>query len=95
MSNTKRLVILGKEVAKMSYLKELAETKIRDADKVIPPKQLSHSELLKAGIYLLARDPLTLQCLVCSSYWNPGFKTDGQLPEEYWRCPYGCNGSDK
>lgn len=40
---------------------------------------------------LLLRQPLQIECDDCKTAWTPIILSNGDLPDDWWKCPKGCN----
>lgn len=58
------------------------------------PHEISEYQLKKVGVIIVNSESLTLRCGKCSQSW--AVKQRGlRLPKGYWKCPRGCNSSEK
>ena len=56
----------------------------------VGPRRASKSELKKCGV-TLSESHFWLTCDRCGERWEPQIQPGGRLPQNYWRCPKGCN----
>jgi len=53
-------------------------------------RHMTEDELGRAGIRLINREEVILQCLHCEETWEVSLDSSGKLPMGYWQCPAGC-----
>lgn len=66
-----------------------------DAQKLRGPRSCSKADLERVGVAIVSESDFHLQCVRCHQDWSPNILPGGRLPRDYWKCPNGCNGTER
>ncbi|HEY7911885.1 MAG TPA: hypothetical protein VIG62_08235 [Blastocatellia bacterium] len=60
----------------------------------ISPREFTETQLNKVGVTIVDVKTMKLKCRRCKETWKVNRK-GLRLPIGYWKCPGGCNGTNK